>query len=211
MAKARKYENPTEGLGPLDWEVIEEFEDDAYENLDYDEYERQCKLIEEENNQFLDEFYDDLVEAGLKAKTVSKHIDNLHFYLNTYLVRTAPLHMRAGCYKVGDYLGNFFIRKCMWSTPTSIKGNAASFKKFYKSMLKRGRITQDDYDCLASTIKCDMEYWCEDCAQFNDPYGDNPFSPFPSGFGGVGGALGGGLGLGGGSALGRDSALGSGR
>ena len=166
---------PLAEIGPLD---VELYEDDAYESIGYDEYERLCKLREEENDRYLDEFYDDLVKAGLKEKTVSKHIDNLNFYLNTYLTRSAPLDMRAGCYKASDFLGNFFIRKCMWSTPTTIKGNAASFKKFYKSMLERGRILQDDYDFLRCVIKDDLDYWCELCAEYNTPGSANPFDPF---------------------------------
>ena len=157
---------------------VERYEDGSYESLDYDEYESQCALREGENARYLDEFHDDLVAAGLKDKTVSKHIDNVYFYLNTYLTRTAPLDMRAGCYKAADYLGDFFIRKCMWSTPASIRSNAASFKKFYKSMLQRGYILQDDYDTLRFAIKEGLDYWCDLCAEYNTPGSSNPFSPF---------------------------------
>ncbi len=36
--------------------------------------------------------------------------------------------------RINDFLGEFFIRKCMWSTPGTIKRTAASIKKFYKFM-----------------------------------------------------------------------------
>ena len=156
--------------------TVEELEDNF--DCDYDEYERLCDERRKEFEQYLGEFEADLVAAGLKDATIDKHYGNLDFYLNTYLLRLAPLDVRAGCYKIGDFLGNFFIRKCMWSTPETIKSNCASFKKFYKSMLAHGRVSQDDYDFVCSTIKEDKQEWCDLCTEFNDPYSENPFSPF---------------------------------
>ena len=48
--------------------------------------------------------------------------------------------MEEGISMLDEYLGNFFIRKCMWSTPANIKTNATSIKKFYKCMLEHGKI-----------------------------------------------------------------------
>ena len=178
MAESRYIPGAGETLVPIGIEDIEDYEENAYDDLEYDEYERQCKLREQENIRYLDEFEADLRAAGLKPATINKHLDNVSFYLSAFLTRSAPLDMRAGCYKVGEYLGGFFIRKCMWSTPNAIKSNAASFKKFYKSMLAHGHIRQDDFDVLQCIIKDDLDYWCDLCAEFNDPYSPNPFSPF---------------------------------
>ena len=35
---------------------------------------------------------------------------------------------------LGDFLGDYFIRKCMWSTPSSVKTTAARLKKFCYEM-----------------------------------------------------------------------------
>ena len=40
--------------------------------------------------------------------------------------------------KENGYPGYFFIRRCMCSTPSTVKGTAASIKKFYKCMLDHG-------------------------------------------------------------------------
>ena len=80
--------------------------------------------------------------------------------------------------QIDNFLGNFFIRKCMWSTPASIKSTAASIKKFYKCMREDGKLSKRNYAELCAIIRDRMEWWQEDCAQFNDPSAANPFIPF---------------------------------
>ena len=176
MAKQGKAADEATKFEYMDVMTVAEYEENF--ECDYDEYDRLCDVRRGEFEQFLGEFEADLVAAGLKDATIDKHYSNLDFYLNSYLLRIAPLDVRAGCYKIGDFLGNFFIRKCMWSTPETIKSNCASFKKFYKSMLDHGRISPDDYDFVCFIIKEDKQEWCDLCAEFNDPYSSNPFSPF---------------------------------
>lgn len=86
--------------------------------------------------------------------------------------------MEDGVWKIDDFLGFFFIRKCMWSTPGTIKSTAASIKKFYKSMLNHGKIDKEDYDHLCFQIKKGMVQWQTDCALYNDPDEPNPFDIF---------------------------------
>ena len=86
--------------------------------------------------------------------------------------------MEEGLNMLDDYLGDFYIRKCLWSTPGNIKSTAASIKKFYKSMLAHGEIDKAGYHDLCSLIKDSMEVWQTDCAIYNDPESLNPFFPF---------------------------------
>lgn len=132
------------------------------------------------NEIYLEEFEEDLLNAGLKRNTINRHFRNVDFYINTYLLRLEPLEMTSGIetYYIDDFLGNFFIRKCMWSTPATIRSNAASIKKFYKSMSQRGYIDKLDYKNFAETIKHTMDFWLEDCEAYNDPNSPNPFSMF---------------------------------
>ena len=146
--------------------------------MDYKEYEAACDREREKNQTYLDLFEKDLKAAKLAPKTIRKHLDNVDFYLNEYLLREDVLSMESGTNWVDSFLGYFFIRKCMWSTPSSIKTTAASIKKFYKSMLQHGKIPQEDYDELCEVIKENMDDWCRDCAQYNDPDADNPFDIF---------------------------------
>ena len=145
---------------------------------DYDEYLEQCEKVKEENAKYLALFEKDLQEAGLSPKTISNHVSNVEFYINEYLLYEEPRPMEDGAYALDSFLGYWFIRKCMWSTPASIKSNAASMKKFYKCMLTHGKVSKDAYDQLCSDIKENMEQWQEDCAQYNDMDAPNPFAWF---------------------------------
>ena len=137
----------------------------------YEEYERESKENEERNETFLNLFYEDMRKAGLSEKTIRNHLSNADFYLNIYLDRADVLPMEEGTSErhLSGFMGYFFIRKCMWSTPASIRSTAASLKKFYKCMLKHNKITQEQYDEVTDTIKYQIEDWQEDCARFNDP------------------------------------------
>lgn len=138
-------------------------------DFDYEKYEQECNKIREENEEHLVEFEKYLVDAGLKDATIKRHISNVDFYINTYLLREDAYRIRRGCYTTDDFLGYFFIRKCMWSTPSTIRQNAASFKKFYKCMLEHGHIEQADYDALRADIKEGMPIWIQECEEFNNP------------------------------------------
>jgi hypothetical protein len=139
--------------------------------MNYEEYEMQCKQQQEKNNNYLEIFERDLMEAGLTHKTISNHVSNVDFYINDYLIREEPFEMQEGCgSKIDMFLGYFFIHKCMWSTPGTIKTTAASIKKFYKSMNNHGYISKEEYICLCTTIKENMEIWQDDCAAFNNFY-----------------------------------------
>lgn len=144
--------------------------------MDYNEYEAKCKEIRKYNDELLDLFASDL--SNLSSKTIRRHLSNVNFYINDYLLLEDALTFEYGTGRIDMFLGNFFIRKCMWSTPETIKSTAASIKKFYKCMLKHGKIDQDDYDYLCNEIKDLMPQWQADCAQFNNPEEENPFCFF---------------------------------
>lgn len=135
--------------------------------MSYEEYEFECQKQMRRNDRFLEIFEEDLLSAGLNRNTVRKHLFNVDFYINTYLLREEPLDMEQGCTKIDMFLGYYFIHKCMWSTPGNIKTTAASIKKFYKSMFEHGYVKKDDYNFLCSEIKENMEEWQEYCARFN--------------------------------------------
>lgn len=143
--------------------------------MEFEDYEKQCDKIREKNLEYLALFEAELEDAGLSEKTIERHIANVKFYINEYLLRYEPYPMEKGTGMLNGFLGDFFIRKCAWSTPASIKSTAASIKKFYRCMKNRGFVSESDYDHLCGTIKFEMEYWQALCAQYNDPDQPNPF------------------------------------
>ncbi len=146
------------------------------DEIDFEEYEEKCKLIKQENESLLEMFEKDL--EGLNQKTINRHLTNVDFYINTYLLREDAYDFTHGIWDIDDYLGYFFIRKCMWSTPGNIKSTAASIKKFYQCMLKQEMIQKADYEYLCETIKDNMWKWQSNCEMYNDPDAESPFMPF---------------------------------
>lgn len=146
--------------------------------MNYEEYERKCEKVKKVNAELLELFADDMEKQNLSEKTINQHVSNVNFYINSYLLQDEALTMDYGVYRVDEFLGNFFIRKCMWSTPATIKSTATGIKKFYKCMLEHGRIRKAGYDFLCSVIKDGMDRWQADCEQFNDPDSENPFAFF---------------------------------
>lgn len=111
-------------------------------------------------------------------KTVRKHVNNVDFYVNDYLLYEDPLTFDEGISKIGNFFGYYFIRKYMWSTPGTIKSTAASIRKFYKSMLAHGKISKQDYAHLCEIIKVGMPRWQADYAPFNNLEEDSLFDFF---------------------------------
>lgn len=137
--------------------------------MNYDEYEKLCEQQRDANAKYIDIFEKDLKEAGLKPKTINNHLSNIDLYINEYLLRIEPLEMSKGCgYEIDGFIGNFFIRKCVWSTPATVKSTAASIKKFYKSMLEHGHVDKDSYQKLTGEIKDSMEMWQTECEEYNN-------------------------------------------
>jgi len=136
---------------------------------DYEKYEKECKRIRKENERILDEFDRWLRNANLKDKTISKHVDNIDFYINEYLLYEDAVEAKDGVNSVSMFLGYWFIKKAMWSSPEQIKSNAASLKKFYTFMLEKGMIEKDDLDGLKETIRDEMPEWIATMKRYDDP------------------------------------------
>ena len=134
---------------------------------EYEVYEKECKEIREINEELLELFEKDMMDKNLADKTINRHLSNVNFYINEYMLHEDATPM-----------GDFFIRKCMWSTPASIKSTAASIKKFYKCMLDYGKIEKADYEFLCADIKEGMDEWRSACEAYNDPDQESPFMMF---------------------------------
>ena len=148
--------------------------------MNFQEFEEKCDIIREKNYEYINLFQADLIQHNLSIKTINRHTDNVDFYLNVFLLREDLVTMERGCgsWFIEDFFGYFFICKCMWSTPGSIKTTASSIKKFYKCMLNHDKIKKEQYDYLCETIKYGMGNWVSDCERYNNYDESNPFNPF---------------------------------
>lgn len=135
---------------------------------EYQKYEEECKQIRSDNEQLLKEFENWLKLAGLSVKTVEEHIANIEFYVNEHLLYEEAIEAKDGIDAVGMFLSYWFIRKAMWASKSSIKGNATSLKKFYSFMNEKGLVDNEELAYLHQTIKKDMPEWLASLERFDD-------------------------------------------
>jgi len=135
---------------------------------DYGKYENDCKKIRKSNKQLLSEFELSLKSSGLSENTINNHVSNIDFYVNEYLLYEDPIEAKDGVDAVGMFLGYWFIKKAMWASHSSIKGNATSLKKFYAFLYEKGLIEKEDLDDMKETIKEGMPEWLETLDRFDD-------------------------------------------
>ena len=135
---------------------------------DYDKYENECNKIRQDNIQLLDNFGAWLREKQLTEDTIKKHVNNIEFYINQFLLYEEAIEAKDGASEIGMFLGDWFIRKAMWSSETQIKSNAASLKKFYIFMCEKGQTAQEDLDDLNDDIEDEMPDWLAEMKRFSD-------------------------------------------
>ena len=100
---------------------------------------------------------------------IRSHCTNLDFYLNHFLLYADTVTPAEGVGTVGEFLGDWFIHKVMWSNKTTVKANAASLKKFYAFMAERGRVKPEEFASLKQQIKDELPDWLAAVERYNDP------------------------------------------
>ena len=135
--------------------------------MSYQDFERDSDAIRAENSVLLDGFDKWLIQSGLKVKTIRKHVQNVDFYINDYLLYDDCLRAKDGVSSLNGFFNWFFPRKAMWSSKASTKETAASLKKFYKYLAELGVVAPADYLFLLSEVKNEMPEWLEN---YSDGY-----------------------------------------
>ena len=121
------------------------------DTLSYDE---RVQAINSYNQPILEDFRAWLKQSGLSEKTVENHVDNIDFFTD-YLVYYEPLTKldEADGSDVWMFLTDWFPRKAMWSSETSVKSYIASFKKFFNWLRETGRISPEVVADVLTTLK----------------------------------------------------------
>ena len=132
-------------------------------------YERACKRIKKENAKLVEHFDQWLSGKGLAEKTVRRHVEYAEFYINTFLLYDDAIPAKEGASRISMFLGYWFIRKAMWASPSAIRENAASLKKFYTFMQEQGKVSEGALDDLKETVKEEMPEWVGTVERYDDP------------------------------------------
>ena len=119
-----------------------------------DTYDARVRAIRVYNQPLLEEFRSWLEQSGLVKKTVKAHVYNIGFFTE-YLVYYEPLKKldEANSGDVWIFLANWFPRKAMWASATSVKSNIVSFKKFFQWMGETGCIPPEAVADVLDTLK----------------------------------------------------------
>ena len=136
---------------------------------EYDNWEKDCKRIRQQNMKILDGFSEWLNQTRVKETTIDKHYQNVDFFINEFLLYEDAIPAKEGAPRIGMFLGYWFIRKAMWANAAAIKQNATSIKKFYQFMMEKNEIDADEFEQLKNDIKEYMSEWIATMNRYDDP------------------------------------------
>ena len=118
-------------------------------------YEQRVQVIQLANQPILDGFERSLKQAGLSAQTIKDYVDNMRLFAHYLLLYAYSLRRldEATEGNVYDFLEDWFPRKALWASVSSMKVYLASFKKFFKWMGATGLVAPQTVEDVLSTLK----------------------------------------------------------
>ena len=131
-------------------------------------YEVELEKNIKRNKKFINEFEKWLIAQKLGNKTIRKHLNNIDLFINDYVNYYEVTKMEDGISSAYSFLNDWFIRKCAWSSVTSIKETAASIKKFYQCMSEKGYVSSEDYKFLCRMIKDNMDNFIDSFMEYEE-------------------------------------------
>ncbi len=120
-----------------------------------DTYEQRVHAIQRANQPILDGFEHALRQSGLSEQTIKDHVDNIRFFARYLLLYAYSLRRldEATEGNVYDFLEDWFPRKALWASVSSMKVYLASFKKFFKWMGESGLVAPQTVEDVLATLK----------------------------------------------------------
>ncbi len=121
---------------------------------DTSDYDVRVRAIQAANQSILNAFEVWLEQSGLSEKTIQIHVSNIDFFTN-YLVYYEPLKKpdEANSGDVWMFLDDWFPRKALWASITSVTSYLASFKKFFRWMGETGRVSPQTVTDVLELLK----------------------------------------------------------
>ncbi len=135
---------------------------------EYEKFEAECEKQKQENHTFIIGFTRYLENRKLSQKTIDKHVNNIDFYINNFLLYENPKQAAEGITELNYFLGYWFIKKAMWASPASIKENITSLKHFYSYMNKIGQVSNEELAEMKVEIKENKDEWIETVQRYDD-------------------------------------------
>src|SRR6266436_4460065 len=130
-------------------------------------HEQRVQALQLANQPILDGFETWLRQSGLSEQTIKDHVDNIRFFsryllLYAYSLRRLDQATEGAVY---DFLEDWFPRKALWASVSSMKVYLASFKKFFKWMGETGLVSPEVVEDVLSTLKDDRPFFLRKVAE----------------------------------------------
>ena len=130
-------------------------------------YEQRVQAIQRANQPILEGFETWLRQAGLREPTIRDHVDNIRFFsryllLYAYSLRRLDEATEGAVY---DFLEDWFPRKALWASVSSMKVYLASFKKFFKWMGATGLVAPETVEDVLATLKDSRNFFLRKVAE----------------------------------------------
>lgn len=118
-------------------------------------YEQRVQAIERANQPILDGFEIWLRQSRLSEPTIQEHVDNMCLFSRYLLLYASSLCRldEATEGAVYDFLEDWFPRKALWASVSSMKVYLASFKKCFQWMGATGLVPAETVADVISTLK----------------------------------------------------------
>ena len=118
-------------------------------------YEQRVQAIRQANHPILEGFEHWLRQCGLREQTIRDHVDNLRLFEHYLLLYAHSLRRldEATDSEVYWFLTDWFPRKALWASVSSMKVYLASFKKFFTWMGETGLVSPETVAEVRSTLK----------------------------------------------------------
>ena len=118
-------------------------------------YEQRLQAIRQANQPLLEGFEHWLRQSGLREPTMRDHIDNLLLFEHYLLLYDYSLRRldEATDSEVYWFLADWFPRKALWASVSSMTVYLATFKKFFKWMGETSLVSPQVVADVLSTLK----------------------------------------------------------
>ena len=127
--------------------------------MDYEEYQELADEQRDKNHELLEQFESEMLSAGLSKNTVKKHMFNLDFYINDFLLYEEVIVPAQGIDEVDYFFNGWFPRKAMWSNPAAVNATCTVLKKFYVFLQFKNIVTKEAINNLNDCIKTNKPEW----------------------------------------------------
>src|SRR5438128_1535020 len=130
-------------------------------------YEQRVQAIQRANQPILDGFARSLKQVGLSEQTIKDHVDNMRFFARYLLLYAYSLRRldEATEGNVYDFLEDWFPRKALWASVSSMKVYLASFKKFFQWMGETGLVAPQTVEDVLATLKDSRSFFLRQVAE----------------------------------------------